>query len=208
VLGQILTRQPDPPSQHRPGLDWRLEAVCLQALSKEVADRYAGMRDLRAALADCLRRDRLPAPPQRPGRGARPRPIWSRRQLIGLGLAAVAATAVGLLAGHLLRSPPALGTIRIHLDGPRAGVEVRVDGEPVESAGVDEPLRLPPGRHHLLVTGKKVRPVSTSFTVARGDNPALRVPLVPRGDDAHRRGHHHKREREREREDEDEEDDD
>jgi hypothetical protein len=75
-----------------------------------------------------------------------------------------------------------VGTIRVDLDGARTEVEVQVDGEPVGSARLDEPLRLRPGKHSLLVTGKKIQPVSTAFTVARGDNPALHVNLAPRAD--------------------------
>jgi hypothetical protein len=180
VLGQIVTRRPEPPSKQRPDLDPRLEAICLKALSKEVAGRYASMRDLGAALTDYLRGE----PPPVDGRGVRPRAAWLGRKrlwlLLGGGLVAAA---VVLLAGFLWVAN-SRGTIGIELDGPRAEVEVQVDGERVESAGGTEPLRLRPGKHHLLVTGKQIQPVSTSFTVARGDNPALRVQLVPRVDAA------------------------
>jgi hypothetical protein len=192
VLGQILTRPPEPPSRHRPDLDPRLEAVCLKALSKEVTDRYASMRDLGAALAGCLRCDPpraavridqgLALPASAPGLGARPRTGWPGRKRLWLFAGSAVAAAV-VLASFALWASPSTGTIRLDLDGPRGDIErIQVDGEPVEGAGVNEPLRLRPGKHHLLVTGKNIEPVSTSFTVARGDNPALRVQLVPRAD--------------------------
>jgi hypothetical protein len=67
-----------------------------------------------------------------------------------------------------------------------------VDGEAVERAGRNEPLRLPAGKHHLLVTGENIQTVNESFIVVRGENPVLRVKIVPkpargRYDDDHER---------------------
>jgi hypothetical protein len=50
VLAQILTQDPVPPSQLRPGLDARLDVVCLKAMAKSPADRYPSMTALAAAL--------------------------------------------------------------------------------------------------------------------------------------------------------------
>ena len=52
LLAQILTREPTPPSQLRPDLDTRLEVICCKAMAKKVADRYASMSELAAALRD------------------------------------------------------------------------------------------------------------------------------------------------------------
>jgi hypothetical protein len=181
VLGRIVAQPPEPPSKHRPDVDPRLEAVCLKALRKSVADRYASMSDLGAELTEYLRRDAAPAPTPGAERSARPWTAWLPRKWLWLpvGCGGLAVATAALLA-WLLWGAGSPGTIRIELDDPRAEVEVQVDGEPVEAAAVNEPLRLPPGKHHLLVTGKKVQPVSTSFTVARGENPAVRVQVVPR----------------------------
>jgi hypothetical protein len=106
---------------------------------------------------------------------------WAGGRALWL-LAAAGAIAVVLVASIVVWITRSTGTIRLDLDGPRDGVQVQVDGEFVEN-GATEPLRLRPGQHLLLVTGENVQPVSTSFTVARGDNPVLRVRLVPRTDD-------------------------
>jgi formylglycine-generating enzyme required for sulfatase activity len=50
VYGQILHAQPEPPSARRPGLDAALDAVCLKALAKKPAERFASM----AAFAEAL----------------------------------------------------------------------------------------------------------------------------------------------------------
>jgi hypothetical protein len=175
VLGQIVSQPPPPPSLHRPGLDPRLEAVCLKALSKKAADRHASMRDLGAALADYLLADA----PRALGQGAPAQPARRGRKWLWLLLAAGGAAAV-LLAGLGFWYAGRPGLIRIEVEGARGEVEVQVDGERVDGAGLNEPLRLPPGKHHLMITGKRIKPISAPFTVERGDNPVLRVQLEPR----------------------------
>jgi hypothetical protein len=189
VLGQIVTRRPEPPSKHRPDLDPHLEGICLKALSKEAADRYASMRDLAAALKEYVRGTGQPAGK---GTGSGPvvlvpaaaGPAAGRLALLGrktlwAAVGAGAAVAVVLLAAVLLWWPGATGTMQIQLDDPRAEVEVWMDGEPVDGARLNEPLRLRTGPHHLLVTGRQILTVRESFLIARGDNPVLRVKLVP-----------------------------
>jgi formylglycine-generating enzyme required for sulfatase activity/tRNA A-37 threonylcarbamoyl transferase component Bud32 len=55
VLGKILTEEPPRPSEYRPDLDPRLEAICLKAMAKKGDDRYASMAELAAALTELLR---------------------------------------------------------------------------------------------------------------------------------------------------------
>jgi predicted Ser/Thr protein kinase len=199
VLCQIVVQQPVPPSKLRPGLDPRLEAICLKALSKGIADRHPSMRDLGAALADYLRSDPPPAaiptqqhvavPTPAASEGARPRTAWLGCQplfllLIACGLAVAGGAAVVLVVGAILWNNSSRGTIQLDLEGTRGEVEVQVDGERIDSATLNEPLRLRPGKHHLLVAGKQIQTVSTSFNVVSGANPALRVQLVPRTDGA------------------------
>jgi predicted Ser/Thr protein kinase len=50
ILAQIATVPPAAPSAVRAGVDRRLEAICLKAMAKQPADRYATMGDLAAAL--------------------------------------------------------------------------------------------------------------------------------------------------------------
>ncbi|HEY7155268.1 MAG TPA: serine/threonine-protein kinase, partial [Gemmataceae bacterium] len=55
VLAKVMTEAPLPPSQHQPGVDAKIEAICLKAMAKEPADRYPAMADFAAALADYLK---------------------------------------------------------------------------------------------------------------------------------------------------------
>jgi len=57
ILGQVLTADIEPPSTRRPGLDPALDAICMQALQKQPADRFANMQDLAQALTDWLKGD-------------------------------------------------------------------------------------------------------------------------------------------------------
>jgi serine/threonine protein kinase len=51
LVSQITSDDPAPPSRHRPGLDPRLDAVCLKALAKSPRDRHASVRALADELA-------------------------------------------------------------------------------------------------------------------------------------------------------------
>jgi hypothetical protein len=141
------------------------------------------MHDFGAALADFLSCD--PAPAAIPVHQASPArtPVAVRKLLwlvlAGAACAVLCATAATLLAGVLFWLSNSPGSIWLELEGPRADAEVQVDGERIDGARLNEALRLRPGKHHLLVTGKNIQTVSTSFTVARGDNAPLRVQLVP-----------------------------
>jgi class 3 adenylate cyclase/predicted Ser/Thr protein kinase len=54
VLAQVLSDMPLPPSQVRPELGVRYDAVCLRALAKKPEERFASMADLAEALERCL----------------------------------------------------------------------------------------------------------------------------------------------------------
>ncbi|HUG90536.1 MAG TPA: protein kinase, partial [Planctomycetaceae bacterium] len=105
---------------------------------------------------------------------------WWRRLPKSVWLAAgTVATALVLLTVVLLIRTP-YGTIRIELNDPAADVEVRIDDGIVSIAGLKEPLRIEPGEHDLTITGPDFETISRSFTVLRGENPALKIDLVPR----------------------------
>lgn len=55
VIGQILHVDPEPPSQKRPRLDRRLEAICLKAMAKDPAARFGTMSEFSAAIDAYLR---------------------------------------------------------------------------------------------------------------------------------------------------------
>src|SRR5581483_4565915 len=72
------------------------------------------------------------------------------------------------------------GDVVIELNDPAAKVEVRVDGERIELAGLDRPLSLTAGEHGLTVTGPDFETVTRQFTVKRGETTPVRVTLRPK----------------------------
>jgi formylglycine-generating enzyme required for sulfatase activity len=70
------------------------------------------------------------------------------------------------------------GTVQIELSDPMANVQVSVDGNAIEVAGLKEPLRLTAGEHGLQVTSGGFETFSRSFTVKRGAAGWLRVSMV------------------------------
>jgi formylglycine-generating enzyme required for sulfatase activity len=52
MMYQIVHTEAPPPSQHRPGLDVALEAICLKAMAKKPQDRFDGGEAMAAALRD------------------------------------------------------------------------------------------------------------------------------------------------------------
>src|SRR5207237_4174437 len=67
VLAATLVKPPPSPNEVRPGVPTRLEEICLKALEKKPADRFATMAQFAAALAEFLRSpQRSPAPAPQP----------------------------------------------------------------------------------------------------------------------------------------------
>jgi serine/threonine-protein kinase len=55
VLRNIHTQQPIPPNQYRSQIDQTLSDLCLQAIAKSPADRFASMAEFAKALASYLK---------------------------------------------------------------------------------------------------------------------------------------------------------
>jgi predicted Ser/Thr protein kinase len=66
ILTRVLLEEPPRPSAFRPGVDPELERICMRALAKKPADRFASMADFAAALTDYLRAGGTPQPAPAP----------------------------------------------------------------------------------------------------------------------------------------------
>jgi formylglycine-generating enzyme required for sulfatase activity len=93
--------------------------------------------------------------------------------------AAACAAALVLLLCYAILEEFHHGWIKVTLSEPGAAVDVVLDGKPIATGGLNEPIRLTTGEHHLRVAGSSYQPWSRTFTVQHGSNPALTVPLAP-----------------------------
>jgi WD40 repeat protein/Tfp pilus assembly protein PilF/predicted Ser/Thr protein kinase len=202
VVAQLLLVPPPAPSSLRPGLSPGLEAVCLKALAKEPAGRFAAMKDFADALTPFLsaRPAAPPAPATAPPADAAPSaeveafgalapaaPVRSRtaaaprrrrRLSVVLTVAAVVLLAHLAAGGGWWYYATDRGDLVLDLDGAPPQLAIEVDGAPaVPDDGVLRGLRA--GPHMLVVTAKGFEPHRESFVVSRGGRAELQVRLRP-----------------------------
>jgi serine/threonine protein kinase len=103
VIGQILGKQPEPPSRLRPNLDPRIETVCLRMISKQPQDRFPSLKAVADELSTIMETS---APPKHKdltttqtwiselNSGKRSRSVLA----VGLLIAAIAIAALGTSA--------------------------------------------------------------------------------------------------------------
>jgi len=97
-----------------------------------------------------------------------------------LGIVAGFAGILALAAAVVVYFQTDYGTIKITLQDPKAVELVRIDGKQIEVSALDKPLRFRARQDHLLeVSGDGFKSVSKTFTVKRGDNPAVEVEFIP-----------------------------
>jgi TPR repeat protein/serine/threonine protein kinase len=74
VMRDHCETAPKPPSALRPGLDPRLDALCLKALAKDPRDRYRTAKEFARAIDDLARALQAPVPPKLPAPAPVPAP--------------------------------------------------------------------------------------------------------------------------------------
>ena len=107
------------------------------------------------------------------------RPRFNGKKPPALVWIAAGAAALFVFLSVVLYVTTGKGSIKIVLNDPEADVEVRINGDVIEIAGLEDPIRLRPGQHELLVTSDNFETYTKSFKVKRGGNPVLEVTLVP-----------------------------
>lgn len=158
------------------------ESLIFDSLWEEFADPAAGAAG--ATLVGKLTRGKLPRLTARWQRISRPlrrrlAPLAKRlRTPPGIAIASGAAATL-LLLSVILYVATNYGTVKIELSDAAGNVEVKVDGDTIDIAGLDKPLRVKVGEHLLLVSSDEFGSVSQSFTVRRGREEVLRVSLEP-----------------------------
>jgi formylglycine-generating enzyme required for sulfatase activity/serine/threonine protein kinase len=116
------------------------------------------------------------------------RVVWSavafdRRTLLRLTLVLVTAAAAFVCLGLVLYVTAGKGTVKIELGDPTAKVEVKVDGNRIDIAGLKEPLSLSVGEHELEVSSGEFKTVTRQFTIRRGEQEVVSVSLLPKSNE-------------------------
>ncbi len=87
-----------------------------------------------------------------------------------------------VLLGVILYVTTDKGTVKIVFPTPNPDVEVEIDGDNIDIAGLEDPLRLSVGEHGLEVTSDKFKTFTNSFTVRRGEQELVHVTLEPKAE--------------------------
>jgi predicted Ser/Thr protein kinase len=172
VLAQVLLDEPPPPSSLRPQIGRHLDAVCLKALAKKPAERYASMTDFAAALTE--RREVVTLPHDSTLAMPAPPPLPSRRRpwLWALTGAAAILLAVGASVVWYVKTNE--GTVQVLVDIPDA--EVEIDG--VKYNDERRGVSLPVGEHTAVVYYRRVPLEKKSFLVRRGQREVVQFELA------------------------------
>ncbi|HEY7428882.1 MAG TPA: protein kinase [Gemmataceae bacterium] len=196
VLGQIMSATPQPPSVYRPDLDPALETICLQAMAKNIEDRYPSMIALADALTAYLQGDRQDqiqqsdAAPSRSsgqemmiadaGRSTAPAlSFWHRRPAHVGAAAAFLFAALSLAAWTVIKINTAKGQLVIETDDPNIEVVVKQGGATIIDRTAQREIVLKPGGYEIeLAEAKQGLQLSTKkFTLLRGERQIVRVYL-------------------------------
>ncbi len=210
VIGQIVTADPTKPSERRPGLDPRLEAICLKMMAKKCEDRYTAMdvvaEDLASFLENQLERDTDPGlqdtaassvarststdatPPVATAAAAEPAVSFANEK-IGVPRAVLwagfAAIAVGfgltwwMISIALQQRDDGPNRIEIDSSFQRGLVEreaeLFINGEPVDSSRLEEPIPLEPGSHLVEVRQGDERLLEETYVIEEGESAVLNI---------------------------------
>jgi serine/threonine protein kinase/formylglycine-generating enzyme required for sulfatase activity len=165
VMGQIVSQAPTPPRELCPGLDPRIDAVCLKMMAKNPADRFPSLSAVSQAVAAIVRNSSAqPAPRRGAGKG---RVRWL--------MAAVAPLA--MLAAVILYLRMGKTTIEIEVNDPN--VQVALQDSTIKVTGpAREIITVEPGENELTITHGDLKFKTANFRLEKGDKQIVRIKLV------------------------------
>lgn len=140
IIHAVLTEPPPSPRQFQPAIDPTVEAVCLKALAKKAADRFATMAEFAAALEPFAvgQHGSVHVSVSVPVRAsAKSRCIKARRTFLRIAAVGLTIASVGFLAWMVILSPSRL---------PSANSAEDPSAQSIASAGEPEPKEVSPAR--------------------------------------------------------------
>jgi formylglycine-generating enzyme required for sulfatase activity/predicted Ser/Thr protein kinase len=165
VMGQIVSKEPTPPSRYCPDLDPRIDAVCLKMLAKNPADRFPSLSAVADELAAIVRNPAIRPASKPPARNS-----WT---WWALGSAA----AVGLLAATVIYLRVGKSVLEIQITDP--GVQVALRGTTITLTGpASETVRVDPGENELTITHGDLKFKTGTFTLEKGNKEIVKVSLA------------------------------
>jgi tetratricopeptide (TPR) repeat protein len=160
LLEKIKVEPAPLPSQVKPGVSPKVDAICCKALAKDPAERFPSME----AFADAL----LPLATS----GGNP---WRVRMAI-----AAAAFFLAIVAGVIFYVKTDHGTVEVRLSDTSADVQVTVDGDEIQVNDKGRVTRLRTGPHALQVSGPNYQTETKLFKVTRGQTTLVEIELKPK----------------------------
>jgi hypothetical protein len=202
VLGQVLHVEPAPPSTQRAGVDPQLEAICMKAIAKAPAERFASMKALADALDGFLKG--MPAaepvkPTKEPGsesgqltkvaqalsaerreetRAAIEEAVRRSRIPLWQWLAGAAMLATVIVAGIIFFARTPTATVLISIDGldtKDATLAFFLNKKNITGEELQRPIELRVGDHELLVMRGQEEVRRYRFVVRGGPEPGIQV---------------------------------
>lgn len=158
VIDRIKYELPAPLSTYGTHVPPTLEAICLRAIAKDPADRFASMLEFSEALSKTQLRSLSPsdanhltdATPVQPAEVPQVSTKSISRATIGTALVGIALAVFGLWAAIIFFLPTKGGFIRVEINDPEIQVLVGDRVLSVQEAGVAAPIKVSAGDEHKL----------------------------------------------------------
>jgi serine/threonine protein kinase/Tol biopolymer transport system component len=158
VIEGIRHAQPPKPSTFRPGLDAKLESICLKALAKNPDQRYRSAGEF----ADTLRSY------------SQPNSRGKKKPWIAVAIA-LSLFIGGLLAGIIIHILTDKGEVTIEVDPPDA--DVTISEENIRIKTPSDTITLYSGPYQVVGSKEGYKTKEQSFTVSRGRKDAFKLTL-------------------------------
>lgn len=171
MLGQIVTTEPQGPSEIRPNIDPCLAAICMKMLTKRIEERYASMAEVAQAIDDVSESPAVvPASQTTPSGTNGP-----SRTIIAMSFCALVLVACAVT--FYLRS--GRQTVKVEFDDSvRAeDVSIWIDKDELNIEGIGDAIKLKRGGHVLEIKRGDMVVKTRDFRVTQGDNDILRITL-------------------------------
>jgi len=166
IMGQILTKEPRPPSQVRAGLDPRIDTLCLKMMAKNASDRFRSLSEVALELAKIVREPAAPL-------STKGRPSRSKALIAPILVLILA----GIFAAAVLYFRVGKAVVEVDISDP--DVQVALRGSTLKITGpASQEIQVEPGENELTITYNDLKFKTGEFKLERGDKQVVRVSIL------------------------------